>query len=103
MAQYGEDPEFLTEIVALFVDEVDGLLTDGDGALEARNADAIAKIAHRLKGALGQMIAEEAQHAALAVELAGKAEELDDIGDLWSDLRGAVERLRPRLAEFLPA
>jgi hypothetical protein len=49
------------------------------------------------------MTAEEGQHAALAVELAGKAEELDAIDRLWADLVGATDRLRPRLEEFLPS
>ncbi len=103
MAQYGDDPEFLNEIVALFVDEMDGLLAEGEVGREARDADVLAKTAHRLKGALGQMTAEEGQHAALAVELAGKADELDDIDQLWADLVAATDRLRPRLAEFLPS
>ena len=52
---------------------------------------------------LGQMTAEEGQHAALAVELAGKAEEMDSIDQLWADLVAATDRLRPRLEEFLPS
>lgn len=103
VAQYGDDPEFLNEIVGVLLDELATLLEDGAAALSARNANVLAKTAHRLKGALGQMTAEEAQHAALAVELAGKAEDLSNIDELWSDLVAAVDRLRAQLAEFAPA
>jgi PAS domain S-box-containing protein len=102
MAQFGDDPEFLAEIVAIFLEETGTLVADGNAALEARNADSLAKIAHRLKGALGQMTAAEGQHAALAVELAAKAEELDDIDLLWADLVDAIDRLRPELSGFVP-
>ena len=103
LAQFGDDPGFLSEIVKIFLDEVAGLVTDGDAALAGRNADSLAKIAHRLKGALGQMTAEQGQQAALAVELAAKAEEMDNIDELWATLVLAVDRLRPELAEFVPA
>jgi CheY-like chemotaxis protein len=100
VAQYGDDPEFLREIVGVLQDELSTLLAEGEVALADKNSDALAKTAHRLKGALGQMTAEEAQHAALAVELAGKAEELDNIDELWGELTAAVDRLRPALAEL---
>ena len=103
IAQYGDDPEFLIEIVSLFIEEMDGLLEEGEAARVTRDADALAKIAHRLKGVLGQMTAEEGQHAALAVELAGKAEDLKDIDQLWDRLVAATDRLRPRLEDFLPS
>jgi PAS domain S-box-containing protein len=103
MAQFGEDADFLAEIVGIFLEEMKGLLGDGDTAAAKGNAENLAKIAHRLKGALGQMTAEEAQHAALAVELAAKAEEMSGIDVLWADLRAAVDRLLPELAEFTSA
>ena len=103
MAQFGEDPDFLTEIVSIFLDEVATLLADGDSALEKGDSESLAKIAHRLKGAFGQMTAEEAQHAALAVEMAATDEDMAGIDILWADVDVAVDRLRPQLAEFTPA
>jgi HPt (histidine-containing phosphotransfer) domain-containing protein len=101
LAQFGDDPEFMTEIVSIFLEEVDGLLAEGTAALEDGSIDVLAKIAHRLKGALGQMTAEEGQQAALAVELAAKAEALDGLADKWGNLVAAVDRLRPELSEFV--
>jgi PAS domain S-box-containing protein len=102
LAQFGDDPTFMAEIVTIFLEEADGLIAEGTAALDDHNIDALAKIAHRLKGALGQMTAEEGQQAALAVELAGKANETDGLGDLWGRVVAAVERLRPELKEFVP-
>jgi HPt (histidine-containing phosphotransfer) domain-containing protein len=100
LAQFGDDPTFMTEIVSIFLEEVGGLISEGTAALEDGNIDVLAKIAHRLKGALGQMTAEEGQQAALAVELAAKAEVVDGLSDMWGDLVAAVDRLRPELSEF---
>ncbi len=102
IAQYGNDPEFFGEIVGVLLDELSTLLEEGEAARQIGNADVLARTAHRLKGALGQMTAEEAQHAALAVELAGKAEDLSNIDELWTELTSAIDRLRPQLADFAP-
>jgi PAS domain S-box-containing protein len=102
LAQFGDDPAFMGEIVSIFLEEVAALQAEGDSALEDGRIDVLAKIAHRLKGALGQMTAEEAQHAAFAVEQAAKAERSDGIEELWSALAAAISRLRPKLAEFIP-
>jgi CheY-like chemotaxis protein len=102
LAQFGEDPEFLTEIVGIFLEEVAGLITEGGVAVESGNVEVLAKIAHRLKGALGQMTAVEGQQAALAVELAAKANQESRLHEGWSELVSAVDRLRPALAELVP-
>ena len=101
-AQFGDDPEFLGEIIALFLEEADGLVADGDAALAAGDLAALAKVAHRLKGASGQMTAEEAQQAAYAVEMAGKADDAESIADLWGALTAALDRLRPVLEDSRP-
>lgn len=100
LEQYGDDPEFMTEIIGIFTEEMAALTTDGDGALGAGDLDALAKIAHRMKGALGQMMAEEGRQAALAVELAAKSGGPNGIDALWQQLLDALGRLRPELAEF---
>ena len=102
MAQFGDDPEFLVEIINIFLEESEQLVADGDAALAAGDFGALAKVAHRLKGASGQMTAEEAQQAAYAVEMAGKAEEADGIEDLWKEFLAALDRLRPALEVLLP-
>jgi CheY-like chemotaxis protein len=101
LAQFGDDPALLTEIVGIFLDEIAELTVEGAAALESSSIDVLAKIAHRMKGALGQMTAEEGQRAALAVELAAKAGDEAGVSELWKELVAAVDRLRPELAEFV--
>jgi len=100
-AQFGEDPAFLGEIVHIFVEEAIALVADGDSALASGDHEALGKIAHRLKGACGQMTAEESQQAAYAVEMAAKADETTQLEDLWGGLVSAIDRLQPVLAEFV--
>ena len=102
LAQFGDDAAFLGEIINIFLDEAAMLVADGAAALAAGDLAALGKVAHRLKGASGQMMAEEAQQAAYAVEMAGKAGESDGIEDLWGALTEALDRLRPVLAELIP-
>jgi two-component system sensor histidine kinase/response regulator len=98
--QYGDDPEFIAEIVEIFLEEMAQLTTEAEAALDAGDLETLGKVAHRMKGALGQMTAEEGREAARVVELAAKSGEATDIADLWHDLLGALDRLRPALAEF---
>ncbi len=102
LAQFGDDPDFLGEIISLFLEEAEGLVADGNAALETGDLAALSKVAHRLKGASGQMTAEEAQEAAYAVEMAGKAEDAENIASLWAVLTTALDYLRPVLEDLLP-
>ncbi|MCP3995415.1 MAG: PAS domain S-box protein [bacterium] len=103
IAQFGDDPEFLTEIINIFLEEATTLVAEGDEALAAGDLATLAKVAHRLKGASGQMTAEQSQQAAYAVEMAGKAEDAEGITDLWGTLTEALDRLRPILEETIVA
>jgi PAS domain S-box-containing protein len=101
-AQFGDDPTFLVEIINLFVEETSGLIAEGETAVAGGDLEALAKIAHRLKGASGQMTAEQARRAAYAVEMAAKEGEEDGIGELWDVLTAALERVRLVLGDLIP-
>jgi CheY-like chemotaxis protein/HPt (histidine-containing phosphotransfer) domain-containing protein len=102
IAQFGDEPEFLGEIINIFLEEVETLIIAGDRALSEGDLAALAKVAHRLKGASGQMTAEEAQAAAYAVEMAGKEGRADVIEQLWLAMRTALDRLEPELRALAP-
>jgi two-component system sensor histidine kinase/response regulator len=101
-AQFGDDAEFLGEIAGIFLDETSELVEDGDAALAAGDPTALAKVAHRLKGACGQMMAEESRQAAYEVEMAGKAGATDDLAGLWIAFKDALDRLRPMIEQLVP-
>jgi HPt (histidine-containing phosphotransfer) domain-containing protein len=102
LEEFGNDLEFLAEIAGIFVREAAELVAEGDRALDAGDPDTLAKVAHRLKGACGQITAEEAQQAAYRVETAGKAGETNGLAELWGAFKDAYERLRPVVAELAP-
>ncbi|MCP4305049.1 MAG: PAS domain S-box protein [bacterium] len=103
MAQFGEDADFLAEIVNIFFEESASLIDDGNAAVTTTDTASLGKVAHRLKGACGQMMAEESQQAAYAVEMAAKAGEREEAEELWSELVAALVRLHPILQELLPS
>jgi PAS domain S-box-containing protein len=102
MAQFGDDPIFLAEIINIFLGEVVELTAAGDAALAAGDLDALAKVAHRLKGASGQMMAEQARQSAHEVETAAKSGTADGVEELWNNLTSALDRVRPLLEDLLP-
>jgi CheY-like chemotaxis protein/HPt (histidine-containing phosphotransfer) domain-containing protein len=102
MAQFGDDPEFLAEIINIFLDESSQLEAEGDAALAAGDLEALSRVAHRLKGASGQMTAEQARQAAYEVEMAAKAGDGDGMDVLWKELGEALVRVRVVLTELLP-
>jgi PAS domain S-box-containing protein len=102
MAQFGDDPSFLAEIINIFLDEVDELRVAGEAALAAGDLEALAKVAHRLKGASGQMTAEQARQSAYEVEMAAKSGAAAGVEDLWNNLTSALARVRPVLEDLLP-
>ncbi len=102
MSQFGNDPAFLGEIINIFFDEVSALVADGDAAVAARDLDSLAKIAHRLKGASGQMTAEFARQAAADVEMAAKDGIADGIDELWRAVVAALDQVHSILQDLLP-
>jgi PAS domain S-box-containing protein len=102
MAQFGDDPAFLAEIINIFIEESAELEAEGNAALDAGDLDALGRVAHRLKGASGQMTAEQARQAAYEIEMAAKVGDEDGIDVLWKELGEALARIRVVLTELLP-
>jgi len=102
MAQFGDDPTFLAEIINIFLDEAAELTAEGEAALAAGDLEALAKVAHRLKGASGQMTAEQARQSAYEVEMAAKGGAAAGVEDLWNNLTSALARVRSVLQDLLP-
>jgi two-component system, sensor histidine kinase and response regulator len=102
MAQFGDDREFFAEIINIFLGESSELEAEGDAALAAGDLETLSRVAHRLKGASGQMTAEQARQAAYEVEMAAKAGNGAGIDVLWKELGEALVRVRLVLTELLP-
>jgi CheY-like chemotaxis protein len=89
------DPEFLAEIVNLFLATCPEMLSAIEDAIAQQDADAVRRSAHTLKGAVANFGAAAVVERAKAIEMMGQD------GDL-SGATGALQSLRLRLEAFQP-
>jgi PAS domain S-box-containing protein len=94
------DEALLAEIAAIFVEEYPDLMRQIQSAVERRDADALAPLAHTLKGSIGNFCAPKAFDAALRLEKMGKSDDLTDIDKAWANLEMEVERVKDALEEL---
>lgn len=91
----------LREVVEAFLDTYPGTVRELRQALAARDAAAVQRLAHTLKGMVGNLGAKAAFAAAVRLEGLGRAGDLDLAESACATLDGALARLRPALDEFL--
>jgi PAS domain S-box-containing protein len=100
LVRCGEDAGLLRELIDIFLAEIPGWMAALDEALKAGNADQVKRLAHNIKGAVGNFGAQPAWEAALRMEIIGREGSLADAGAAWQDMRSVVERLNKALAAF---
>jgi signal transduction histidine kinase/DNA-binding response OmpR family regulator len=96
-ARIGDDPETLREIVGLFLGEWPRALAGVRDAVARRDAVALTKVAHDLKGMVGTMAAGEAFATARQLEAAARAGDLAGAAGLVGELEARGERLLAEL------
>jgi two-component system sensor histidine kinase/response regulator len=96
------DDALVFEIVELFQREAPGLLADVQRAVGAREALAIRRAAHRLKGALVSLAAPQASSLAMELEQAGAENDLARVGPLGVALTHEMTRLLAALEQRPP-
>lgn len=87
------DEGLVTEIVELFHKEAPALLADVEAAVASREAGAIKRTAHRLKGALVSLAAPGATELARQLEAAGADGQLERVGEVQRALSTELARL----------
>jgi HPt (histidine-containing phosphotransfer) domain-containing protein len=87
MERVDGDYELLKELISIFIEELPQQLRDIEGAINNQDSDKLRKSAHRLKGAVGNLAAEEAYEIAAQMELLGSRGELSSARYLYSDLK----------------
>jgi len=98
-----DDRELLQEIVGLFFDEIPGLLSAIQESVVQRDANALERAAHTLKGAVGNLGAKDAFAAALRLEVLGRGGDLTNIEEAYAELEKAIIRLKSALAALIGA
>jgi HPt (histidine-containing phosphotransfer) domain-containing protein len=94
--------DLLSEVIGVFLAEGPGQVRNVDEALTSRDASAIQRAAHQLKGSALGVGAGQLAAAAGAVELAARAGDTDraissaaGLGAAFDATRGALTRLNP--------
>ena len=91
------DRELLRDLVDLFLAECPRLLNDIKTALDKRDAEAVLRGAHSLKGSTSNLAAKPAAHAAFELEKAAQMGDFARADCVLRELESQLERLKPAL------
>jgi HPt (histidine-containing phosphotransfer) domain-containing protein len=100
LTHVGGDARLLAELVDVFLASSPALMADLHQAVSNRDAAAVRRLAHTIKGAVSGFGAAPAQEAALRLEVMGKSGDLAEVERAWAELEAAIERLKPALVEL---
>jgi two-component system sensor histidine kinase/response regulator len=95
--RFDDDMELLREAVQDFLDECPKRLAGLRDALACGDSDAVARLAHALKGSVGNFAARHAVDAAQKLETIGRTGEIARGLEVYAELDEAIERLKPAL------
>ena len=97
LERVGGDSELLQEMAQLFLDEYPSQLEAVRAAVRARDAKALERSAHSLKGSVGNFGAAAAHEAALRLELLGRKGDLAEVDHALLHLECVLSTLRPEM------
>lgn len=97
LMRVGGDEELLQEMAQLFLEEYPAQIGAVRKAVEVRDAKAIERTAHSLKGSLGNFAASAAHQAALALEMKGRTSDLSQVEQALAELESSLLDLIPEL------
>jgi two-component system, sensor histidine kinase and response regulator len=101
LVQVDGDTELLRRMVSIFLADAPERLGAIRAAVESKNAESLAKLAHRLKGAVSNFSSEAVTHAALQLETIARQPDLSNASEAYEELKTMIERLTPELAELV--
>ncbi len=93
------DVDLLHDLVEIFIDDSVNLINNIENAINAKDASAIGKTAHTLKGAVSNFSAQKAYEIALKIEKMGKAGEIA-VNEEFESLKKEID-LTKKALEFL--
>ena len=95
------DTELLEEVTQLFLDSSPKLLSQIGQAVSARDAQALNRAAHTLKGSVANLAADAAFQAAFRLEKIGRQGRLDDAEEAYAALQLEMQRLLQVLISYV--
>jgi CheY-like chemotaxis protein len=100
LAQVEDDKGLLQELIGLFFDGIPKLLSAIQESITRRDARALERAAHTLKGAVSNFGAKSAGDAALRLEVIGRSGNFTHSKEAYVELEKEVTRLGGALAAF---
>jgi two-component system sensor histidine kinase/response regulator len=94
----GGDADLLRELVGLFLEDGPRRLEEIRAALEARDAEALLRAAHQLKGSAASVCGKRTSSAALRLEELAEKADLVEAGRLYPTLERELDKLQEELA-----
>ena len=103
MRRVDHDPQLLLELVSAFRNESAEILGEIRQSIARRDAEALKRSAHALKGVLKTMAAPAAAEAALELEMMAREGDFARVGGGWRVLEGEMRRLQAELSSLVSA
>ncbi|MFO7561418.1 MAG: response regulator [Enhygromyxa sp.] len=97
LERLGGSEATMREVAAVFREQLPEITEQLGAAIEARDPAALRSAAHRFKGSAAALAADRVAELALALELAGAKEQLDEVPALSQRLEQLVEQLEAEL------
>jgi CheY-like chemotaxis protein len=94
MARFGNDEEFFREMAEEFLKYAPEQITALEKAAQKGDADSVQKTAHSIKGAAGNLSAQNIFSLALTIENKGRSKDIKGVSLLIEDLKTEVSELR---------
>ncbi|MGH9688161.1 MAG: response regulator [Candidatus Acidiferrales bacterium] len=91
------DRELLDELVRLFIEGSSAAMQEMRQALSERDAHALDRLAHTMKGSSGSLGANRVSEAALVLEMRARSGALENAGELIGALQVELDRVLPEL------
>jgi HPt (histidine-containing phosphotransfer) domain-containing protein len=101
--QSGGDESILREVMQLFVDEESKRDAEMKGALQRRDAQALERAAHTVKGSCAIFGADPALAAARRLELVARSRDFEGVAEAAAALLKETRRLTDDLRRYLAA
>jgi HPt (histidine-containing phosphotransfer) domain-containing protein len=97
MSRVDNDPQLLRDLVDLFLEECPRLVDEIRVALDSKDAKALQRGAHSLKGSTTNLAAKMTSEAALKLERLAQAGDLAHAESVLQELERQLARLKPAL------
>lgn len=100
LERLGGEEELLREVARLFLDEYPMLMNEIRSAAALRDASALERAAHSMKGSVSNFGTERVYDAAYALERMGRAGDLSTAAECIEKLESALAYIHPALLEL---